>query len=137
SLLRSFSAPVKLHYDYTREDLMLLMSRDSDGFNRWEASQQLALQVLGDFMAAYRSGEDLPALMADARLIDAFRSLLQDESLDQAMVAYMLTLPSEAYLSELAGTIDVEAIHYGRNALRKQIAFSLRREFERIYFAYD
>src|SRR5690606_21244108 len=66
SLLRSFSAPVKLQYDYTREDLMLLMSRDSDGFNRWEASQQLALQVLNDFMAAYRSGEDLLALVADA-----------------------------------------------------------------------
>lgn len=137
SLLRGFSAPVKLHYDYSREDLMLLMSRDSDGFNRWEASQQLALQVLNDFMAAYRSGENLQAFVADVRLMNAFKSVLQDGSLDQAMVAYMLTLPSEAYLSELAETIDVEAIHYGRDALRKQIAFALREEFERIYFAYD
>lgn len=137
SLLRGFSAPVKLQYNYSREDLMLLMSRDSDGFNRWDASQQLALQVLGDFMAAYARGEDLRELSADERLLDAYRNVLQDSSLDPAMVAYMLTLPTEAYMSELAEVIDVEAIHYSRSALRKHIAQSLRTEFERIYAAYD
>jgi aminopeptidase N len=137
SLLRGFSAPVKLHYEYSREDLMLLMSRDSDGFNRWDASQQLALQVLGDYMVAYTRGEDLREANADERLLDAYRSILQDPSLDPAMVAYMLTLPTEAYLSELAEMIDVEAIHYSRSALRKHIALALRTEFERIYSDYD
>src|SRR5690606_12174877 len=102
SLLRGFSAPVKLHYDYAREDLMLLMSRDSDGFNRWEASQQLALHVLNDFMTAYGSNKDLQQFTADTRLLEAYKNILQDPGLDKAMVAYMLTLPSEAYLSELA-----------------------------------
>src|SRR5690606_8842003 len=111
-------------------------SRDGDGFNRWDASQQLALQVLQDFMAAYQRDE-LHSCSADARLLDAYRSLLLDTSLDQAMVAYMLTLPTEAYISELAEQIDVEAIHYSRIALRKCIARELRREFETIYFAYD
>lgn len=137
SLLRGFSAPVKLHYDYSREDLMLLMSRDDDGFCRWDASQQLALQVIGDVMQAYQGGEDLEQVKIDVRLIDAYRSLLQDESLDQAMVAYMLTLPSEAYLSELADVIDVEAIHYGRMTVRKAIARALRNELETIYRNYD
>ena len=50
SLLRGFSAPVKWHYDYSRADLVLLMSRDSDGFNRWEASQQLGLQAIQQAM---------------------------------------------------------------------------------------
>lgn len=136
SLLRGFSAPVKLAYDYSREDLMLLMSRDSDGFNRWDASQQLALQVIDDVIAAYQRGQDLHSVVIDTRLINAYRSVLQDGSLDPAMVAYMLTLPSEAYISELASVVDVEAIHYSRAAVRKTIARELRAEFERIYNGY-
>jgi aminopeptidase N len=137
SLLRGFSAPVKLQYDYSRDDLILLMSRDSDGFNRWDASQQLALQIINDVIAAYQRGEDLKNINIDSSLIEALRSVLQDESLDQAMVAYMLSLPSEAYISELADVVDVEAIHYSRAAVRKTIARELRLEFERIYNAYD
>lgn len=137
SLLRGFSAPVKLYYDYSREDLMLLMSRDSNGFNRWDASQQLALQVIDDVIAAYQRGEDINNINIDGRLIDAFRSILQDDSLDQAMVAYMLSLPSEAYISELAEIVDVEAIHYSRMLVRKIIARELRTEFERVYQNYD
>ena len=137
SLLRGFSAPVKLHYDYSRDDLIVLMSRDSDGFNRWEASQQLGLQAIHCAMGVYQRGEDLSALQLDADLITAYRSVLQDDSLDKAMVAYMLSLPSEAYLSELADIVDVEAIHYSRAAIRKILARELHDDFMRIYNAYD
>ena len=137
SLLRGFSAPVKLHYHYSRADLIVLMSRDSDGFNRWEASQQLGLQVINQAMAAYQRGESLAALQLDSDLVAAYRSILQDDSLDKAMVAYMLSLPSEAYLSELAEVVDVEAIHFGRAAVRNIIARELRDDFVRIYNAYD
>ncbi len=137
SLLRDFSAPVKLHYDYSRADLIVLMSRDSDGFNRWEASQQLGLHAIHHAMGAYQRGEDLATLQLDANLVTAYRSVLQDDSLDKAMVAYMLSLPSEAYLSELADVVDVEAIHYSRTAVRKIIARELRDDFVRIYNAYD
>ncbi|MGB3609761.1 MAG: aminopeptidase N [Cellvibrio sp.] len=137
SLLRGFSAPVKLNYNYSREALMLLMSRDDDGFCRWDASQQLALQVIGDVMQAWQRGEDLAGVAIDTRLIEAYRSVLQDVSLDKAMVAYMLSLPTEAYLSELADVIDVEAIHYGRLHVRRAIAEALQEEFAQIYRAYD
>lgn len=137
SLLRGLSAPVKLHYDYSREDLILLISRDSDGFNRWDASQQLALQVINEVIAAYQRGEDINNLRIDTRLINAFKSVLEDKSLDQAMVAYMLTLPSEAYISELADVVDVEAIHYSRAHVRKTIAHELRSYFESIYSEYE
>jgi aminopeptidase N len=137
SLLRGFSAPVKLHFDYSREDLMVLMSRDSDGFNRWDASQKLALLVINDLIAAYQSGKDITKVNIDQRLIHAYQSLLQDKNLDQAMVAYMLSLPSEAYISELATLVDVNAIHHSRNALRKVIASELRNPFEAIYNQYD
>ncbi|RYZ83169.1 MAG: DUF3458 domain-containing protein, partial [Moraxellaceae bacterium] len=143
SLLRGFSAPVKLHYDYSREDLMLLMSSDSDGFCRWDASQQLALQVISDVMKVLQREGALNNLRnnnnfnVDERLVVAYRNVVNDESLDKAMVAYMLTLPSEAYLSELADEIDVEAIHHSRLAVRKVIAKALRSDFEKIYNKYD
>ena len=137
SLLRGFSAPVKLHYNYSRDDLIVLMSRDSDGFNRWEASQQLGLQAINQAMALFQKGGDLTGLQLDADLLAAYSSILQDDSLDKAMVAYMLSLPSEAYLSELADVIDVEAIHYSRMAVRKVLARELRDLFVRIYNAYD
>lgn len=76
-------------------------------------------------------------MQLDADLIAAYRSLLQDDSLDKAMVAYMLSLPSEAYISELAEVVDVEAIHYSRAAIRKILARELRAEFVGIYTAYD
>jgi aminopeptidase N len=137
SLLRGFSAPVKWNYDYSPADLILLMSRDSDGFNRWEASQQLGLKAIQEAMEAYRQGQSLAEWQVDNELAGAYRSVLENESLDKAMVAYMLSLPSEAYLSELAEVIDIEAIHYGRNAVRKALARALRSEFEAIYREYD
>ncbi len=137
SLLRGFSAPVKLHYDYSRDDLMRLMSGDSDGFCRWDASQQLAIQVIEDVMAAYRRGDDLSSVVIDSRLIEANRLLLKDDSLDKAMVALMLSLPSEAYLGEQQEEIEVEAIHHSRAAVKRALAQALKPELEAIYGAYD
>jgi aminopeptidase N len=137
SLLRGFSAPIKLHFTYSQQDLIHLMSCDSDGFNRWEASQQIALELIVDAMASYRKTKTVPDVKIANNILTAYRSLLQDPGLDQAMVAYMLSLPSEAYLSELSESVDVEAIHYGRTAVRKAIAHELRDDFLKIYDDYD
>ncbi len=115
SLLRGFSAPVKLAYPYTREQLAFIMSRDSDGFSRWDASQQLAIQVI----------EQSQSGPVDPLLLDAFRELLADDSLDPAMVAEALRMPSENYLADLAEVVDVEAIHRGRQTVRTEIGSQL------------
>ncbi|MCX7080032.1 MAG: aminopeptidase N, partial [Pseudomonas sp.] len=122
SLLRGFSAPVKLSFPYDRDQLMFLMQHDSDGFNRWEAGQQLSVQVLQELIAQHQQGT---ALVLDQRLITALRTVLADETLDQAMVAEMLSLPSEAYLTEVSDVADVDAIHTAREFARKQLAYSL------------
>ena len=122
SLLRGFSAPVKLHYPYTRDQLMFLMQHDTDGFNRWEAGQQLAVQVLQELVGQQQRGEPL---QLDARLIEALRSVLADEALDAAMVAEMLSLPAEAYLAELSEVADVEAIHIAREFAREALSCEL------------
>ena len=122
SLLRGFSAPVKLSFPYSRDQLMFLMQHDSDGFNRWEAGQQLSVQVLQELIGQHQRGE---ALMMDQRLVEACRTLLADESLDQAMVAEMLSLPGEAYLTEISAVADVEAIHAAREFARQQLSSAL------------
>jgi aminopeptidase N len=124
SLLRGFTAPVKLEYPYTREELAFLMSHDSDGFNRWDAGQQLAVQVLCDGIAAYDAGKPITA---DPLLLDAFKRLLQDISLDQAMVARLFELPSEQYLAEiLPKPTNVDGIHHAREHIKRGLAMALQ-----------
>jgi aminopeptidase N len=119
SLLRGFSAPVKLSFPYNRDQLMFLMQHDSDGFNRWDAGQQLSVQVLQELIGQYQKGQDL---VLDQRLVTALSSLLANDQLDQAMVAEMLSLPGEAYLTEISEIADVDAIHAAREFARKQLA---------------
>jgi len=136
ALLRGFSAPVKLQMDYNRDELMFLMSHDSDGFVRWEASQQLGLQVIHEGMAARAAGQPV---VVDPRLAKAWRTVLQasldDPATDKAMVANLVLLPSEAYISELATVVDVDAIHQVREIVRRSLARELAAEFAAVYRA--
>ena len=121
SLLRGFSAPVRLEYEYSKQDLYALMSRDDDGFVRWDSAQSLALQIINEVEDQLGAGE---STQIDTLLLQAFDGLLRDESLDAAMVAEMLTLPSENYLAEEAGQrggADVDTIHQARDALRSAV----------------
>lgn len=122
SLLRGFSAPVKLSFPYSRDQLMFLMQHDTDGFNRWDAGQQLSVQVLQEMIGQYQRGE---SLAMDSRLLTALASVLDNTDLDPAMVAEMLSLPSEAYLAEISEVADVDAIHAAREFARKQLADGL------------
>ncbi|SIS59256.1 aminopeptidase N [Neptunomonas antarctica] len=132
SLLRGFSAPVKLHYPYTRDNLTFLMSHDSDGFNRWEAAQKLAVNILQALIEDFQHGREL---VLDSQLGDAFKVVLANVDLDKAMVAKVLSLPSEAYISELSDVIDVDAIHTVRQFVRQQLALQLEAEFVASYQA--
>lgn len=129
SLLRGFSAPVKLNYDYSRDDLTFLMSHDSDGFNRWEAGQRLALDVIQEVVGQIEDGEEA---VVDERLIAAFDANLtqalegdKDPRLDKAMIAHMLVLPGETYVIEMSEVANVDAIHQAREAVRMAIAKKL------------
>lgn len=126
SLLRDFSAPVKLHFPYSREELAFLLTHDSDGFNRWDAGQRLAMLALDDLIAAHRNGVEK---VMDARVIEAFRTLLTGPVSDKAVLAEMLTLPSEAYIAEQQPIVDVDAIHAAREFVRQSLALALRDEF--------
>ncbi|MBB3190864.1 aminopeptidase N [Halomonas cerina] len=132
SLLRGFSAPVKLHFPYAREDLAFLQAHDSDGFNRWDAGQRLALLALDDLIAAHRNGVEK---VMDPRVVEAFRGLLTLEADDKAVLAEMLTLPSEAYIAEQQPLVDVDAIHAARTFVKQSLAMALRDDFLRVFEA--
>ncbi|GGC76027.1 aminopeptidase N [Marinobacter halophilus] len=127
SLLRDFSAPVRVQYPWTREQLLFLMSHDPDGFNRWDAGQRLAVDVIQSLLGAPDDAAVEP------RLVEAYRHLLNDIELDQALVAKMLLLPSEAYLVELSDQADVPAIHDAREQVMKHLAHALRDELVACY----
>ncbi|ADZ91301.1 aminopeptidase N [Marinomonas mediterranea] len=130
SILRGFSAPVKVEYGYSTEELLLLMSCDSDGFNRWDAGQQLAVRELKALIDQVKNSE---TLIESSDLVSGYKALLLNEELDPAMVALILTLPSQAYLSELEAEIDPQAIYTARDHLTKVIAKALQNEFSSVY----
>ena len=128
SFFRHFSAPVTWDYPYTNEELLFLMKYDNDGFNRWDACQKLAEPMLLEMIDGKRT--DL-----DNALIEAFRGLLTGNEPDRAMVARMLTLPTEAYLSQRVDVIDPDAIHETVKKAQYNVAAGLENELLAAYTA--
>jgi len=131
SLLRGFSAPVKIHYDYSDTDLAFLMISDSDDFNRWESGQNLLLRTI-QYLIDNKIKDSEAIINSD--LIEAFRKIITNTELDKGIVAEMLTLPSESYIAELQDdVIDVDAIHQSITAIKTTLARELKDDFLAIY----
>ncbi|KAA0594706.1 aminopeptidase N [Azospirillum lipoferum] len=130
SLLRGFSAPVKLKTDLTDADLTFLMAHDSDAFNRWEAGQILGTRILLGLVADQQAGR---ALVLPEGYADAFARILEDAERDRAFAAQALVLPTEAYLGTQMAVVDPDAIHTVREFARKILAGRLRAQFLDLY----
>jgi aminopeptidase N len=127
SLLRGFSAPVRLEGAWSYEDLAFLAAHDGDAFNRWEAGQQLALGHMLELVEARRTGGPLE-LPAD--VLRAFRNTLRSTGLDEAFIARALVLPTESYVADQMTEVDVDGIHAVRCHLRRELARACRTELE-------
>ncbi|MBN2864628.1 MAG: aminopeptidase N [Thiotrichales bacterium] len=119
SLLRGFSAPVYLEFDYSDEALSLLTQADQDSFNRWEAFQTLALNEIKNNIQRFESGQ---ALQLSDALMKAFKAVLEDANADKALIALTLTLPSLTYVGEQYDVVNVDAIYEAHQWLRVQLA---------------
>jgi aminopeptidase N len=122
SLLRGFSAPVKLQ-GVPLDRLKFLAIHDRDPVACWDAGQRAAIAVLLERVALWRSGKTLPPL--DDDLVAALRHTLADAARDPAFAAEALTLPSEATLADEMAIVDVEAIHAVRDEARAAIAAAM------------
>ena len=123
SLLRGFSAPVRLDDGLSDAQHLVLLAHDSDPFNRWEAGQKLMLQRL---LAALRHGGD-PVL--DDALADALRAVLRDPRLDPAFKELALLPPGELYIAEQLASHDPQRVHAVREHFRHQLAEKLHADW--------
>jgi aminopeptidase N len=131
SLLRGFSAPVVLDDGLSDAELLVLLKHDADAFNRWEASQRLALNRI---LQAVRTGE---ALVLDADYIEAMRAVLRDPQLDAAFKELALTLPGEGYVAEQLDVVDPQEIHAAVEAAYQQLAAALADDWAAAYEAHQ
>ena len=133
SILRGFSAPVKLTANAAHDDLLFLMKHDSDQFNRWEAAQTFSTRLL---IAAIKSGQ--MDKIKSAEFAKSLAGLLAQEGLEPAFIAQMLSLPGETDLArEIADNVDPSAIHQHRLLLKKNIARVLQDGFKRLLETID
>ncbi|MEZ5827774.1 MAG: aminopeptidase N [Hyphomicrobiales bacterium] len=134
SLLRGFSAPVRLTTSLDLEQIEFLMTHDSDPFNRWQAAQTFAANLLT--AAARKNDPSLIDTKQAARLAQALAATIRDESLRPAYRAESLKLPSESDIArELARNVDADAVHTARDALRAKIGTDISDTLTELYAA--
>ena len=97
SLLRSFSAPVKTASFHSKEELTIIMSKDADLFNRWDASFSLSESIILDLA---RRVKEQGRLQLDTDYVEAARNNLISTTHDKALSSLALSLPSETFLAQ-------------------------------------
>ncbi|KGP62761.1 aminopeptidase N [Legionella norrlandica] len=122
SLLRSFSAPVRMKYKYSQQDLLLLMQYDTNLYNRCEAAKQLISVLLKDFCAGKK-------IKLSPQFLATYKALLSDRSLNEWMLAELITLPSLEELIENQNQPNFEKLNEGRQLIQRALAKELRADF--------
>ncbi|MFH0261173.1 aminopeptidase N [Vibrio barjaei] len=130
SMLREFSAPVRLEFDYSDEQLAFLMINAKNDFAKWDAGQMLLAKYIKSNVNSVQSGSsvELPSLV-----IDAFRGVLLNKDLEEAFIAEALSLPS---FNEVAGwykTVDVDAVCDVLKDIKSLLADALQDELSALY----
>jgi aminopeptidase N len=132
SILQGYSAPVKLRFERDNEELAFCMAHEVDDFNRWEAGQQLSTRLILSLVESINAGKEL---VIPDYYVNACTKTLHDKSLDKALIARALTLPSLTYVGEMMPVIDVDAIHQAREFIYSQLSQHLSKDLLHTYQA--
>ena len=132
SLLRGFSAPVRLTISLDPDQIEFLMMHDKDPFNRWQAAQSYASNLL---TAASRRGDTEPVTGKEAaRLAQALATTASETSLSDAYRAEFLRLPNESDIArELGSNVDPDAVRKAYETLRATIGRKIGATLAEIY----
>lgn len=137
SMLRGFSAPIKLQHDLSSKDLRFLMIQDSDGFNRWDAAQTFILQSMHDMIDRVERNEvfEVDNDLLDALGVYVHEALKPGRKLgrDKALLARCLTLPDLSIIGQQRSIVDPEAIYTVRNAIIQAVGTLYEDELRDIY----
>lgn len=132
SLLRGFSAPVRIDFPYTAQELAFLAAHDSDAVSRWDAAQRSFSNAILDLA---RTGRDGGAPALPDTLSGIASALLDDHGSDPALLALALTPPDAAYVAAQEPVLDVDGVVAARSFLVRELAVRLRPRFEEVYAA--
>jgi len=134
SLNRDFSAPVKLEWNQSYADMIFLMSHDANAFNRYEASQGLALSIILDLKDKIVQAQELTL---DPRYIEAFSKLLADDKMDLSHKALCIGLPSLNVILQDQNPMEFEASFKARKFVKKELSENLHDLLLGIYNKYS
>ncbi|KAI7994084.1 Puromycin-sensitive aminopeptidase [Camellia lanceoleosa] len=126
SLLRGYSAPIRLDSDLNDSDLFFLLAHDSDEFNRWEAGQILARKLMLSLAADFQQNKPLAL---NPQFVHGLKCILCDSSLDKEFIAKAVTLPGEGEIMDMMEVADPDAVHAVRSFIKKKLASELKEEF--------
>lgn len=128
SLLQDFSAPIVLTRDLSFDDALLILRYDENGFVKWDIAQQLAQNSICE---GYEKGEAHGHLKG--ALLKTYQDILNDETLDKALRAELLTVPTFEMLANILHEIDVTRIEYARDHFKKELSTALCHDAHVLY----
>ena len=130
SVLRDFSAPVIVEHSLSDKELAFLAIHDSDPFNRWDALRRLKKNIIMRLLLAEKANSKLTI---DSLLLDTYKTILQDQTLDAGLKAELLTLPTSGEMIKYAKHPDPEQIYTVKQFITNAIASSLQNQFADVY----
>lgn len=120
SLLRDFSAPIKIMQSFSESELLALMRFETNGYAKWNAAQKLSLKILETLINTEQKDWQI-----SNQLILAYQHILLDDSLDPALKAELLTPPGfEEVIADLV-EVDVDKVEAARDFYRASLGQSL------------
>ena len=126
SLLRNFSAPVDLHFDYSEQELAFLLQYETNGFNQWQATQTLLERILLD---------DQPSEIYIEAMLNTLPDLIQKDPL---LASRLFDVPAEGYLGSRIDTdYNPAMIQEKHDALLHKLARAFGATAKEIYLGLD
>lgn len=131
-LLQDFSAPVRVRFDYSNAQLAWLLKHSPDAFNRWNAGNRLALNVLLEWV----TGPQIPGVSDSVSALNqALEHTMQADTPDQSFLAELLILPSERDVEEHLDEVDMQKVVSACDQLSLSVARCLEQDLHRMYQA--
>ena len=131
SLFRHFSAPVRVEFEYSDDQLKQLLRYETDGFNRWQAGQYLALRELDRLIEAANAQQTNLGALVSQDYLEVIESVFDEDIDDLYYHSLLLAIPSESYLMGRIDAVNPEAVVKARQALKHSVAQHLSQKLKK------
>jgi aminopeptidase N len=131
SLLRGFSAPVDINTGLSEDQLYKQLLTDSDGFNRWDAGQKIAMNERVRLYNEYLKTGKFSSL--SKRYIDTLKTLLSDVQADATLIAQAITPPDIKEIEAVVSPVSPSALNAMNDFVKAEIALALQTDFENVF----